>query len=218
MANIWTGVIKVIGSNKGPAVYFTFSMLSHVFFPLQGFIVFIRSRYMDLRRKNPDLSSWKLLAEIFDDKRLPRGGSSNLTAGPGRETGLSGRHHLVGFITGTTSAMRLVSSQLTNSAEKTTEFWVGDIESPKVIKSASLAIMNTKADLATAETGRPVARTTQCNTSVAKVNAEWCVVESHTASSTRSGSTPSQCTKADAKSSVTTGGVKSRRESGMLYD
>jgi len=150
MANIWTGVIKVIGSNKGSVAYFTFSLLSQVFFPLQGFMnffIFIRPRYMDLRRKNPDTSSWKLLAGIFDEKRA-------------------------------------------------------DVESPKAITSVCQAIMTSEADLATAETGEEGTQTTQCNTLTAKANSQCGAVESEASSSTRSGTTHSQCTEADVRANV----------------
>lgn len=136
MSTIWSGVILILAQGKSTATYLSLTLLAQIFFPLQGFMnffIFIRPRYMNLRRKHPDLWFWTLMAGIFDERRLPSQTlSSNAMQENARTTGLSGSNHSRGVFFSNAPRRTRGSRQgeSTDSAEHTIEFFIDVEESP----------------------------------------------------------------------------------------
>jgi hypothetical protein len=91
---MWVAITRTVENNGGNGSFFVVSLLSAIFYPLQGFwnfFIYMRPRYLDLRKKYSTESRSQLINRIFTD-----GGTGNnngrrrYSTGFGSTTGQSG--------------------------------------------------------------------------------------------------------------------------------
>ena len=66
---VWVSITRTTENSGSNVSFFIISCCAAIFYPLQGFwnfFIYIRPRYIDLRRKYPEESMSQLLARIFD--------------------------------------------------------------------------------------------------------------------------------------------------------
>ena len=164
MATVWSGVVLVVGEGKSTATYLALTMLAQIFYPLQGFMnffIFIRPRYINLRRKHPDVWFWTLIAGIFDEQRLSQGQSSNTMQTNPRASGLLGSNHLIGgFSRCTTGLRRGHPSSTSNIVEHTIEFVIDVEEGPAsavidLVAESDVDFSNSRTSFVTIDSQQP---------------------------------------------------------------